>query len=35
MVTVPGAGGLSPAPSVKEGAFAMGWAESIWSDTLA
>ncbi|MBI2312016.1 MAG: FAD-dependent oxidoreductase [Betaproteobacteria bacterium] len=35
MVTVPGAGGLSPAPSVKEGAFAMGWAESIWSDALA
>lgn len=34
MVAVPGAGGLSPAPSVKEGAFAMGWAEAIWDDML-
>lgn len=35
MVTVAGAGGLSPAPSATEGEIALGWAESIWSDTLA
>jgi sulfite dehydrogenase len=34
LVPVKGAGGLSPAPSVKEGVFAMGWAENIWSDAL-
>ncbi len=34
MVAVPGSGGLSPAPSVKEGAFAMGWAHAIWDDML-
>jgi sulfide dehydrogenase [flavocytochrome c] flavoprotein subunit len=34
LVPVKGAGGLSPAPSVKEGVLAMGWAENIWSDSL-
>ena len=34
LLPVKGAGGLSPAPSVKEGVFAMGWAENIWSDAL-
>jgi sulfite dehydrogenase len=34
LVPVKGAGGLSTAPSVKEGVFAMGWAENIWSDAL-
>jgi NADH dehydrogenase FAD-containing subunit len=34
LVPVKGAGGVSPAPSVKEGVFAMGWAENIWSDAL-
>jgi sulfide dehydrogenase [flavocytochrome c] flavoprotein chain len=34
LVPVKGAGGLSPAPSVKEGVLAMGWAENIWSDAL-
>jgi NADH dehydrogenase FAD-containing subunit len=34
MVAVPGSGGLSPAPSTKEGAFAMGWAHAIWDDML-
>ncbi len=35
MVTVPGSGGLSAAPSAKEGKIALGWAKNIWSDTLA
>ncbi|MEZ0190891.1 NAD(P)/FAD-dependent oxidoreductase [Ralstonia solanacearum] len=34
MVTVPGAGGLSDAPSVTEGRLAQGWSRSIWSDML-
>lgn len=34
LVPVKGAGGLSPAASVKEGVLAMGWAENIWSDAL-
>ncbi len=34
MVTVKGAGGLSPAPSVKEGAYARAWADAIWFDLL-
>lgn len=32
---VKGAGGLSPAPSKLEGAYAWGWAKNIWSDSLA
>ncbi|MBI2770211.1 MAG: FAD-dependent oxidoreductase [Burkholderiales bacterium] len=32
--TVAGSGGLSPAPSELEGAYAMDWAHNIWSDTL-
>lgn len=34
MVVVPGAGGLSPAPSAAEGLFAMAWATNIMNDTL-
>ncbi|WP_197340633.1 NAD(P)/FAD-dependent oxidoreductase [Ralstonia solanacearum] len=34
MVTVPGAGGLSDAPSVTEGRLAQGWSRAIWSDML-
>ncbi|MBK9574264.1 MAG: FAD-dependent oxidoreductase [Rhodoferax sp.] len=34
MVVVPGAGGLSPAPSASEGLFAMAWATNIMNDTL-
>ncbi|CCF97772.1 MULTISPECIES: NAD(P)/FAD-dependent oxidoreductase [Ralstonia solanacearum species complex] len=34
MVTVPGAGGLSGAPSVTEGRLAQGWSRAIWSDML-
>jgi sulfite dehydrogenase len=34
MVAVKGAGGLSPAASVKEGAYARAWADAIWSDLL-
>ncbi|WP_197357865.1 FCSD flavin-binding domain-containing protein, partial [Ralstonia pseudosolanacearum] len=34
MVTVPGAGGLSDAPSVAEGNLAQGWSRAIWSDML-
>lgn len=33
--TVPGSGGLSPAPSTLEGVYAWGWAQNIWADTLA
>ena len=33
--TVPGSGGLSPAPSVLEGIYAWGWARNIWADSLA
>ena len=35
MVTVPGSGGLSPAPNELEGHYAMSWARNIWADTLA
>lgn len=31
---VPGAGGLSEAPSEQEGRYAESWARSIWADTL-
>lgn len=34
MVVVPGAGGLSPAPSASEGLFAMAWATNIMNDAL-
>jgi NADPH-dependent 2,4-dienoyl-CoA reductase/sulfur reductase-like enzyme len=34
LVTVPGSGGLSAARNVKEGMFAIGWAENIWADML-
>ncbi len=34
MVTVPGAGGLSDAPSAAEGRLAQGWSRAIWSDML-
>ncbi len=33
--TVAGSGGLSPGPTELEGIYAMNWARSIWSDTLA
>jgi sulfide dehydrogenase [flavocytochrome c] flavoprotein subunit len=35
MLPVPGAGGVSPAMSVAEGAYAFGWAMNVWADTLA
>jgi sulfide dehydrogenase [flavocytochrome c] flavoprotein subunit len=31
---VHGSGGLSPAPSRKEGGYALNWARNIWTDTL-
>lgn len=34
MVTVPGAGGLSEAPSAAECKLAQGWSRAIWSDML-
>jgi len=34
MQPVPGAGGLSPAASEREGVLAQGWAENIWADSL-
>lgn len=34
MLTVPGAGGLSTAPSALEGRYAQAWAQSIWADML-
>lgn len=34
MLTVPGSGGVSPAPSRHEGELAFSWAHAIWSDTL-
>ena len=34
MLTVTGAGGVSAAASALEGAYAMGWAQNIWADTL-
>ncbi len=35
MTIVPGSGGVSVARSAIEGAYAMAWANNIWSDTLA
>ena len=35
MLTVAGAGGVSAEASALEGAYAMGWAQNIWADTLA
>jgi len=32
--TVPGSGGVSPAPSELEGVYAWNWAQNIWADTL-
>ncbi len=34
MKTVPGAGGASPIASAAEAAYAQGWAENIWTDSL-
>ncbi|WP_019450474.1 NAD(P)/FAD-dependent oxidoreductase [Cupriavidus sp. BIS7] len=34
MLTVPGAGGLSTAPSRQEGEYGLAWARSIWADML-
>ena len=34
MLTVPGSGGLSAAPSVLEGQYGLAWARSIWADML-
>jgi sulfide dehydrogenase [flavocytochrome c] flavoprotein chain len=34
MLVVPGSGGLSPAPSAEETAFAEAWARNIWFDML-
>lgn len=34
MEPVPGAGGLSAAPSAEEGRFAWSWAQNIWADML-
>jgi NADPH-dependent 2,4-dienoyl-CoA reductase/sulfur reductase-like enzyme len=33
--TVPGSGGLSPAPNELEGTYAWNWAQNIWADSLA
>lgn len=35
MLTVPGSGGLSPAPSALEARHAWSWASHVWADTLA
>lgn len=35
MEPVPGAGGLSAAPSAEEGKFAWSWAQNIWADMLS
>ena len=35
MKTVPGSGGVSAAASAAEAAYAQGWADNIWADTLA
>ena len=35
MKAVPGSGGLSAAASAAEAAYALGWAENIWADSLA
>jgi len=34
MLTVPGSGGLSDAPSALEGAYALQWAQNIWANML-
>jgi hypothetical protein len=34
MLTVPGSGGLSPAPTALEGKYAFAWAQNIWADVL-
>lgn len=34
MKAVPGAGGLSAAASAAEAAYALGWADNIWADSL-
>jgi sulfide dehydrogenase [flavocytochrome c] flavoprotein subunit len=34
MLAVPGAGGLSTAPTTLEGKYAFAWAQNIWADTL-
>jgi len=34
MKVVPGSGGLSPAPTELEGAYANAWAKNIWNDML-
>ncbi|MCA3193358.1 NAD(P)/FAD-dependent oxidoreductase [Cupriavidus sp.] len=34
MLTVPGSGGLSVAPSALEGQYGLAWARSIWADML-
>jgi NADPH-dependent 2,4-dienoyl-CoA reductase/sulfur reductase-like enzyme len=35
MLTVAGSGGVSTAPTVLEGGYALAWAQNIWADTLA
>lgn len=35
MLTVPGSGGVSSAPNMLEGQYALAWARNIWADTLA
>jgi len=35
MLTVPGSGGVSVAPSELEGRYALSWAQNIWADMLA
>ena len=35
MLTVAGSGGVSPAPTVIEGGYALAWAQNIWADALA
>jgi sulfide dehydrogenase [flavocytochrome c] flavoprotein chain len=34
MKAVPGAGGVSPAASLREGVLAQSWSDNIWADTL-
>ncbi|WP_029046629.1 NAD(P)/FAD-dependent oxidoreductase [Cupriavidus sp. amp6] len=34
MLTVPGSGGLSDAPTTLEGVYALSWAKGIWSEML-
>lgn len=34
MVTVPGSGGLSPAPTALEADYALAWAKGIWAEML-